>query len=474
MTEASTVPRGAVVAEPTVREWIALWSAIIAVALLPLAITGTNLAFPAIEAEFGQASRSTLSWILTGYSIALAAFMLLGGQLVDRLGAKRLFLSGVGLFALASAASALAPTPLALIAARVVQGAAGSAVVPASLAVVLPRFPTSRHASVMGAWAAAMPIGAALAPTLSALILARFDWRWVFLLPVPIALGVMVVGALVLVETPRSSGREPVDWLGVPMGTAAVGLLALAIVQGPQWGATSPLLWGIVAVAAGLAPLFIRRSRRHPRPLLDLSLFSVPTMRSASMANVLISMGGLSVWLLWTLLLTTVWDYSLLQTGLAITPAPVITGIGAVLTGGWVAVHGFRRLLLVGTSALLGANVWFLFRLGAEPDYWTGLLPGLALYGVGFALTLAPLNWAALSQVGQHRYGQANAAFNTIRNLAGALGIAVVVAVLGDGDAERPIGPFDRAFAVLAGFAVLSLIVLVVAWPADEREPHPA
>jgi MFS family permease len=192
-------------------------------------------------------------------------------------------------------------------------------------------------------------------------------------------------------------------------------------------------------------------------------------MASASIANVLISMGGLSVWLLWPLLLTNVWGWSLLMTGLAITPAPLITGVGAVLSGRWAAVVGVRRLLLAGTASLLAANVWFVFRIDAEPNYLTGLLPGLILYGVGFALTMAPLNWAALSDVGQHRYGQANAAFNTVRNLAGALGIAVVVAVLGDGDAEQPIAPFDRAFSVLAVFAVLSLVVLAIAWPPEGR-----
>jgi EmrB/QacA subfamily drug resistance transporter len=458
---------------PSARSWVALVVAISTVALLPLAVTGTNLAFPAIEVDFPAANRSTLSWVLTGYSIALAAFMLLGGQLVDRSGARRLFLVGVAAFTVGAVASGLAPNPMALIAARVLQGVGGSAVVPASLAVVLPMFPAARHPAVIGAWAASMPIGSTLAPTVAALVLEVADWRWVFLSPVPVAVAALALGPVVFDETPRSASAGRTDWLGVPIGTMAVALLALGIVQLPRWGWASPSLWAVLAGAAALGPLFLLQSRRHPRPLLELSLFTVPTMRIASLANLVISMAGMSVWLLWPLLLTNVWGYSLLATGLAITPTPAIAGVGSILAGVWATTHGYRGVLLAGTTALVAGNVWFVAMVGEDPAYWRSMLPGLVLFGTGFGLTFAPLNGAALADVGRQRYGQANAAFNTVRNLSGALGIAAVVAVLGDGDPLDPIAPFHRAFTLLAGLSLVGLVVVALLWPRRERVTRP-
>lgn len=257
----------------------------------------------------------------------------------------------------------------------------------------------------------------------------------------------------------------------MPLGTVAVALLALSIVQISRWGWTSPALWAVLAGAAALMPLFVLRSRRHPHPLLELSLFSVPTMRMASIANVVVSMAGMSVWLLWPLLLADVWGWSLLATGLAITPAPVIAGIGSILAGRWATTHGYRRLLLLGTTSLVVANAWFVARVGVEPAYWTAMLPGLVLFGLGFALTFAPLNGAALTDVGHARYGQANAAFNTVRNLSGAIGIAAVVAVLGDGDLVDPAAPFRRAFLMLGGFSLLALLIVALLWPRATPQP---
>jgi MFS family permease len=157
--------------------------AVAAMAMMPLAVTGTNLAFPEITAEFDGVTRSTLSWTISGYSIVMAAFTLLGGQLSDRYGSHRIFTIGVALYSVASLASALAPAAPLLIAARALQGAGGAMVVPASLGVALARWPQARRATAIGVWTAAFPIGSSVGPVLAALVLEAGGWRMLFGLP---------------------------------------------------------------------------------------------------------------------------------------------------------------------------------------------------------------------------------------------------------------------------------------------------
>lgn len=458
---------------PTARKpgLVALVVAVAAMALLPVGVTGTNLAFPEIEAGFGGASRATLSWALSGYSIVIAAFTLLGGQLTDRFDGRRMFRIGLIVFAAASLLAGWAPTVGLLIAGRCLQGIGGALLVSSSLLVATTGWPRERHTFVIGVWTAAFPIGSALAPSVTAGILEIASWRWIFLTTALLALVVLAVEVVALPKAARDPSDavaagpfEHPDYLGIVVGTGAVGLAALGIVQGPNWGWTSVRIVAALLVAAALVPVFILRSKRHPRPLLDLELFSIRTFWLANVANVFVSVAGMSVWLIWPLLMINQWGYSQITVGLAITPTPFLAGLGAVVSARIAERTGYRGILLLGMSVIIAANLWFVATLETEPNFVGAMLPGLLLYGIGMGLTFSPINAAALSDVPFERYAQGNAAFSTGRFLAGAIGIAAVVAALGEPGSD-PLAGYDRAFAMLALVSAAGFALLALGWP---------
>jgi hypothetical protein len=249
------------------------------------------------------------------------------------------------------------------------------------------------------------------------------------------------------------------------LGTVSVALLAVGIVQGRSWGWTSWAILGCLAGAAVLVPLFIARCRRHARPFLPTHLFEVPTFRVANTTNVAISMIGMSVWLVWPLMLGGLWGYDALHIGLGMTPTPLIGGAVSILVARWCQVHGFRAVLIVGGAALVGAMWWFYAHTAVEPDYWTAMFPGLVLMGIGMGCTFAPLNAAALVDLPRGDLPQGNATFSTGRFLSGAIGIALVVAMLGEPAEEDPLAAFDRAYLLLFALSVVALIALAALWP---------
>ena len=439
--------------------WLALGLAALTYTVISITLTGTNIAFPAITDEFSGTSRATLSWALSGYSIALATFMVPAGRLSDRRGRKRMFFAGVWLFLAASLICLVAPTANVFVAGRILQGVGGSLTVPTSLALVLPGFPAGRRTSAVAAWTASGTVGAAIAPSLSALIVENFGWRYIYLLAVPVAVVVLVGGRTLLSESQPILDSKKLDLVGFPMGTIAIGLVAFVIVQAPGLG------WSHVAIVAALVgvvcllPLFVARSLRHPAPLLDLRVFSARPVWTVTVAGLFFSMLGASTWVVWPLFLTEVWDYSLVQAGLAITPAPICASSFGLLSGYLADRFGRRPLIAFGTLFPIAAMLTMALRWGAEPNYLTGFLPGIILFGTGFGLTFSSLNTAALDGQPEAMYGEVNAGFNTVRNLASGMGVAVAVAILGDADTIT-FDRFDRFFFVFALFAAIPAVVI--------------
>lgn len=447
--------------------------AMLAMAAIPIGVTGANLAFPALERHFDGTARSTLSWALTGYSIVIAAFTLLGGQLTDRLGSYRMFLIGIAAFGAFNVLAGFAPTPGVLIVARALQGAGGALIVPSSLAVALARCPEDRRTFTIGVWTASFPIGSSFAPVVASVLLDISGWRAVFLTAGGMCLVVLLAAIKLGDVAPADAAARTTgipDILGVTIGTVAVGLVALGIVQGHSWGWTSASTLAAVVSGALLVPVFVRRSLNHPRPLVNLDLFGIRSFRVANVANIFVSVIGVTTWLLWPLLMTTVWRYSQLKVGLAMTPTPVIGGIGSILSARYAQRHGHRRLLVGGSCFLVASCASFALLPTVEPNYWTGMFPVLVLMGFGMGMTFAPLNGAALVDVPTASIGQANGVFATGRFLSGALGIAAVIAAL-DGPSKHPLDNFDDAFVLISIVAVGAFAVLFSAWERRDLRP---
>ena len=450
---------------------IGLTTSMLGMAALPFAVTGTNLAIPLIKEDFGS-SLAALSWALSGYSIILAALTLLGGALSVRIGTLRSFQIGAGIFVAASLVCVFAPNTAVLIAGRVLQGIGGAFIVPASISVALVGWPEDRRAFAIGVWTGAFPIGSSAAPIVSSALITGGQWRFVFAVPLALVLVSLTLSSFIRGQDQLKASKDVTgglpDIAGMFAGTLATGLTALGLVEGNTWGWTNIKTIGVFAVAGLLVPLLITRSGKHARPFLPVALFRVPTFRVANIANVAVSMIGMSVWLVWPLVLGGLWKYDAWGIGLAMSPTPVLGGAGAFVSAWLVERFGYRQLLSTGAVALVCATGWFTLMIQAEPHYWTHMFPGLILTGIGMGLLFSFLNAAALVDLNREDFPAGNATFSTGRFLSGAIGIAAVVAMIGAGGSS-PVDPFRRAYGFLFGMSIVAFIAIVVLWPRRKK-----
>jgi len=451
------------------RSRIALAVAATAMVLITFNATATNIAIPEIEDYFAGSSLTTISWIVSAFNVVQTTLMLVGGRLADRMGRRRVFLAGMLIFAVGSLLSGIAPTVALLIAARVVQAIGAALILPASLTAVLPEFPLSRHATVVSLWASMGVLGASAAPTVTAGLLQFGGWRIVFLASAPVAVLAWFAGRRVMRESLPERTPGPLDVVGAVMGTAALGLAAVAIVQGPRWGWSDPVVMTAWVGAAILFPMFVWRSRRHPEPLVHLELFNVRAFSVSACATSLLAAGAGATWLLYPLFLHEVWDYSTLAIGLAITPGPIVVVICNPLAGQLADRIGYRPVLVLGSWLPVAGTAWMALNLTAEPRYLFAFLPGTTLIGIGMGMVLGVSNSAALRDLPPDDLSAANATFNTMRYLGMAIGVAVAVAIIGD--LERPdlVAAFDRAWLVFTVVMAASPIVLAIWYPRDGR-----
>ncbi len=447
------------------RAWFGLVLASSTSMVVSLAVTAMNLAFPSIERDFAGTSRSTLSWGITGYSITLASLVLVGGRIADRRGRRLIFRTGIGVFIVASVLIALAPNAWCFLAARIGQAVGAALSSPASLTLVLPMFPASRRMTAIATWTSLGTLGSALGPSLAAVVTQQLSWRWIFVIPLAASAAAFVLAPRLLPEgRPEGDPPGPIDAIGVAQGTVGVACVAFAITEAPRLGWSHALVLAAALGAVVLLPWFFRRSLRHPEPLLDLHMFRARTVWSANLGNVFLSASGVSIWLVYPLFLVQHWHYSLLRTGLAMTPQPAAAAAAGFLAGRLAERYGVRRVIGVGSLLPLFGTAWLVLRLGPEPQYVRDFLPGALAYSIGFGLIYSPLTGAALRGVSAANLGQANAAFNALRQLAGGLGIAIVIAILGDAD-QIPLASFDHAYLAIATMTLLGWIVMATCYP---------
>ncbi len=424
--------------------------------------TATNLAFGAIADTFSDASESVVAWVASGYFIASAAFLPLGGRLADRLGRRLVFNVGLLGFALFAVISAVAPSVWILIAGRIGQAIAGALVIPSSLAMALPDFPAARRSSAVATWAAAGPLSAAVAPSAAAALLQVSSWRWVYFLSAPFALAAF--GASLAFVSKSKADQDPgrLDLLGTVVATISIALLIVGISQSPDWGIANPSTIGVIVAAVVLGSYFLVRSSRHPTPLLNLSLFRIPEVTIANLANLFMSTTSLSIWLVWPLWLGRVWGYSTTRIGFAITVGPICAGMATLLGGRLADRYGQRWLMIFGSGLATCAVLWSFFMLGPEPDYAREFLPTIMGFGFGWGISNPSMNSWALSRVPQASFAEVNASFNTIRNLGGAVGVSTAVAIVGSADRSDVLAAYDRAnlfFAAAIGLSCLTVTV---------------
>ncbi|WP_419850268.1 MFS transporter [Candidatus Poriferisocius sp.] len=447
------------------RSWLALGAATAAAFMVVVDVSIVNVAFPSIQKSL-DASNAALSWIVSGYSITVGSFLLLSGRLADRQGRRKMFNLGLVIFAVGSLFCGIAPQVEVLIAARVVQALGGSLIMPSSLAMVLPEFPVSRRSAAIGMWGAMGALGAAFGPSIGALLINGLGWRWIFYVNLPIAALVFAATARLVRESRDEDTEGRLDVVGVPVGTLALALVMVAIVQGEGWGYGDYRIIVFAVVGVVLLPLVIWRSRSHPNPLLDLSLFSYRSFSAATASFGLYALGFVPGFLMSSLLLQDLWGLTVLEAGLGLTPGPIMASALSVPIGRMADRWGHRWLLTSGVVLCGVSYALLLVWAGESSAYFSVFLPANVLLGIGVGLSIATFVSAAMSDVPPPRFAIANATTRTVQQVCFALGIAVVIALFNSAPSGDPLSGFQRAWIWVIATYAASALVIMVAFPS--------
>lgn len=447
------------------KAWLALATGSLAFVLGTVNVTVTNVGFNDILDSFPGASRSLTGWILTGYSLTFASTMLAAGRLADRYGRLTVFRIGLVGLLVSSLAAGVAPSVGLLVVARGVQGVSGALAVPASLGLVLPRFPSNRQASVIGIWAAVGMVASGLAPVLAATALSLASWRWMYLVLVPITILGLVGAQLFMHETVERDLSQRLDLLGVGMGSASVFLVVFATLRGPTAGWTSPIVVAAFAGSVMLVPAFLRRSARHPEPLFDPRLFRVRSFAVSNAAVSLSMVGAFTSWVLWPIYLLNVWNYSVWGVGLAFLVSPIISGLVAVLGGRWADRHGFRLIMAFAAAVATLGHLWALLFLDAEVRFWFAFFPVTVLFGLGMGILASLLNAAALRDIDGASIATANGVHQALRYAVGGMGTALALAVL---NGSHDVWRYNVMWLILGLAQILVVPLMVWGYPDSE------
>tara|TARA_B110000438_G_C15770454_1_gene631641 strand:+ start:166 stop:1563 length:1398 start_codon:yes stop_codon:yes gene_type:complete len=446
------------------RAWVALGVSTLAALLTTIDISIVNVAFPSIRRDLG-ATEAGLSWVLSGYSIASGAFLMLAGRLADQKGRRRLFLVGVVVFVVGSLLAGMATSAGTLIAARVVQGMGSSILGPSSLAMILPAFPGDRRSTVIGIWGASAALGAAFGPSIGALLIDATSWRWVFFVNVPI-------GALILVLTPRfvressdPDARGGFDLVGVPAGTVGVALVLLAVVQGEQWGYFSAPSVLSVLLGLSLIGLLFVRSARHPSPLIDLSLVRIRSFWSAGVGQIFFVAAFIATILFHTLLLQDLWGWPVLAAGFGVVPGPALAAVLSGPVGAVVDRLGHRKIVVFGALMAALNPLWLIVTVSADSSWLTTLLPAQLCLGVAVACSFATYASLGLRDVSPAQFATASAMMRTLGSIGFASGIAIAIAVFSSAQHLGSLAAFQRVWTVLFCTFVAGATFCAVACP---------
>ena len=464
----------------------------IATFLVSLDVSIVVVARRTIEEDLGHPN--ILTWVFSAYSIAYAAGLLTAGRFADVYGRKRAFLRGLFLFSVGSALCGLAPSAIFLVLARIVQAIGGAQLTPASLALVLPEFPVEKRTQAIAIWGAFGGLAAAAGPSAGGLLVDTLGWRSLFFINIPFCAFTIIVGRRMLHESRDESATRRVDYPSVVTGFTGVALVVLGISQSEVWGWTDPFTLGAIAIGLVLVAAFIRRCDTVEHPLLDLSLFRLPFVVAANVAGILFSVGFIGMWLLNTTWLQTVWSYSVVKSGVATMPGPLIAATVAPFAGRLAMRYGHARVLFAGSILLSAGTFCLAHSVSVTPDYWRAYLPWMLVTGVGVGLSISTLSSSATAFLKPTQFAMGSALNTTARQVGTALGAALSLAIAaptlsavgallaGGGGADGPeawrrlvdgveLAPLLNAWYMNGAIYMLAgiLMILIFRTPTDEQ-----
>jgi EmrB/QacA subfamily drug resistance transporter len=409
------------------RKWWTLAAVSFGLFMIMLDNTVVNVALPAIQRDLGV-SISGLEWVVTGYALVFAALLITGGKLADMLGRKRIFLVGLVVFTLASLACGLAPSEGFLIGARAIQGIGAALMMPSTLSIITATFPPKDRGQAIGVWAGVSALALAIGPLVGGIIVDHISWNWIFFVNVPVGALAIVASQLVIRESRDTSHEQSVDVPGLL--TSGLGLFALcyALIEGNKLGWSSAEVIGLLVAAVAFIVAFVLVERHQRLPMLDLSLFKIGSFVGANIVALLVSLGMFGVFFFVSIFVQNVLGYSPTKAGAVFLPMTVLFIVVAPAAGKLSDRIGSRWLMGVGMT-LLSASLLLYQRVGVDATFWT-LLPALVLGGIGMAMTMSPMTSAAMGSVPIDKAGVGSGVLSSFRQVGGALGIAVMGAIV--------------------------------------------
>lgn len=432
--------------------------------------TVVNVALPTIGEDLGT-SITGLQWIVNAYLVTLAALLLLGGSLGDRLGRRRMFVTGLAGFTLASLLCGLAPSSGFLIAARAIQGVGGALLVPGSLSIIAATFHRDDRGRAIGAWSGLAGVASSIGPFLGGWLIDAVSWRLIFLINIPLAATALAIAVRHVPET-RSPTRQPQDVTGAALVTLALAGVSYAAIEhrGP-----ASVLAAAIGIGALVAFLFVERASTHP--MLPLRVFRTRQFSGTNLTTLAVYSGLGGALFLLVLRLQVSLDYSALEAGAALVPFTVLMLLLSPAAGQLGQRIGARLPMTVG-PLVAGAGIFLLSRTSSGDTYATGVLPGVLVFGMGMALTVAPLTAAVLGGVGEELTGVASGVNNAVARLAGLLAVAALPALAGIATGGSIAAGLDSGFAtalrIAAGVTALGGVVAAVAVRETSRvQPTP-
>ena len=451
--------------------------------MVVLDATIVNVALPSIQDDLGF-SPGDLQWVVNGYTLLFGGFLLLGGRAADLFGRRRMFLTGMTLFTLASVANAVAQSPEVLVGGRALQGLGAAFVSPAALSIITSAFPSGpERTKALSIWAGVAAGGAGVGLLLGGVLTEALSWEWVFLINLPIGVATFLATLRIVPES-RLVGHRGFDPYGAITVTAGLLVLVYAIVKAEEfgWGSERTLLLGAVSLV--LLAAFVVIELRHREPLIQLGIFRIRSVAAANGTAILVAAAMFPLFFFGSLYLQDVRGFSPIESGAAFIPFTLSLIVGAGLAQSTLPRFGARVVALSGTLLAAG-GLLYLTQLAPGSAYLGAVLPGFVAIGFGIGNVWLPMTMAATGNVGADQQGLASGLVNTSQQIGGALGLAILATIAGDrtGDAvatgtspaEAAVDGFTLAFGVGSALFLAAFVVLASRLrreDVDVAEPH--
>ena len=435
-----------------------------------------NVAFDDIGRDLGIGrpngpTAADLSWVLNAYAVVYASLLVPFGRLADRYGRKRLFVGGLALFVLASAACAWSGDVWSLVGFRGLQAAGAAAMTPTSLSILMAALPADKRLGAVRLWAATGALAAAIGPTVGG-VLTELSWRWVFIINIPVGILLLWLAITVVTDAPADDDAVRPDLTGGMVFAGSVGLLALGLTKSHEWGwGSARTVWSFVgAVALGL--VFTWQSARHESPVIHPALLRVRSFRYANLAMFTFNLAFAAQLLVGILWLQQIWGYSAMRTGFAIAVGPALVPVTAALTHRFLPTATPARLVATGSLLCGLGTAWLALAMGAEHAYLTTYLPGWALGGVGVGFALPNLMAGGTRDLAPSQSATGSGIVTMSRQIGFVVGISILFAIVGNDQGLAARDGFVTTWWVSAGVLVVSALA-ALGMSARTRDVRP-